>query len=370
MVEKLILVLEKSSLLIHGDKKTYWFLWYVTGQMGNDTNVSLSISYSAFQTGYHSVLILLALLIFVVNLYVLYLYIKTYTLRIGTTNRLLANLAFSDLLTALITIPVTITSASLSGRTIPHFQLIYFASKVLSDFCTIYTVSSVALLMFDRYLLVCRPFCSFLTEPRVPSMKQIVFMHVLIMLIAVLPVTWSYKLLLDPEQPIKASFLVAEKIYAVTITVFFFLIPSCMILIGLVMMYASIRLSEAQEQTLPNRNSYDGTQYSVVVRYLIAFLTFMVCWLPLMTIRTIDCFTTELGNHLSQEVLEAVFTLRCAISLFNPFLYTWIDRDYKKIISKSYLFRKFMTCRTRMEETTELPWMQHWGIKSHVNTES
>ena len=326
--------------------------------MENVTNASTQVMYTftGFHSFYHSFLILLALLIAFVNSYVLYLFLNTYTLRIGLTNRLLANMAFSDILTGAITIPFTIISASLRGRTIANFHLLYFSSNVLSDFCTIYAASSIFLIMLDRYLLVCRPFCSLLNTLRIPTMRQILIKCLVIMSIAILPITWSYDLLLNPDQPMQNYYFMAEKIYVVTITLVFFFIPSCIIFIVLLMMYRDLKKTIYEEND-NNITSFNGIQNGVVLRYLIAFTAFMICWLPLMTIRTLDYFTTELARHLSEEFLEAMFTLRCTTSLFNPLVYTWSDRDYKKIILKSYLYRKLamlMQCRIPKEENIEM----------------
>lgn len=309
------------------------------------SNLSLSLHGtsvdSGYQSFYHSLLLSLAMLIAALNSYVLYLFTTTYNLRIGLTNRLLANMAWSDLMTSLVTIPVTIASASLSGRTIANVKLMYFASNVLSEFCTVYAVSSVSLIMLNRYLLICRPFCGILAINRIPTIRQLLIKTLVIMLLAALPITWSFDLLLVPDQPIRHQFFIAEKIYALIITVVFFFIPSCLVCVGLVLMRASIKKSLAYEGGFIHYSHRDSViQYSVVFRYLIAFTAFIICWLPLMTIRTADYFTTDLAKHLSKEMLEAIFTLRCTTSLLNPLIYTWNDKDYKTVISRSYLYRK------------------------------
>ena len=314
----------------------------LVNDMENLTNSSIDMfrMNKTFGSSYHLLLLVLAILIIIANITVLYLFLKTHALQVGITNRLLANLAVSDLLTGLVTIPMTVASATLNDS--PHIHILYFVSNVLSDFGTIYTVSSLCLVIYDRYVLVCKPFERKRRRTRSPTGCQIVLFWVSIFLIAALPLSWSYDLLLDPREHTKEYQLTAERIYVVSITTFFFFLPSCFVFIALILMLFEVKNFLADEACNTQQQRTNRAQLAVVIKFTIAFITFMFCWVPLMTIRILDYFFINISMKLTAESLEAMFAMRCATSLINPLIYTWNDRDYKKEMNKCYIYKTFI----------------------------
>eukprot|EP00112_Aurelia_sp_Birch-Aquarium-sp1_P011901 Seg25.7 transcript_id=Seg25.7/GoldUCD/mRNA.D3Y31 product="Neuropeptide Y receptor type 1" protein_id=Seg25.7/GoldUCD/D3Y31 len=301
----------------------------------------------SFASVYHSLLLLIAVLIIIENTIVLYLFMKNRVLKYSVTNRLLANLALSDLITGTLMIPMTIASASLRTPT----NILYFISYVVAKFCTIYSVFSVSIITFDRYMLICQPYSDYSQTTRYPKIWHIILIMWSTAMFAALPITWLYDVILDPKEPTKRHQIKADQIYDITTAIVFFLVPSCFVIIALILMYKEVRTSMKREKkdtihVMTPNNAY----LAVVIRFFYAFLAFLVCWVPLTAITTWDAL--QLYAFVNGKILEVLFALRCMTSLINPILYTWRDKDYKKALAKSHFYKALCAC-TRSEEIEE-----------------
>ncbi len=295
-----------------------------------------------FQPIFHTLLVVLSVLITAQNVIIICLYLKNACLRKETTNYLCANLAVGDLLTGLGMIPLTIASASLSRRNNVHMIALYFTANVASDFITIYTNISICLVMYNRFMILRHPYSA--NSDHHVKARHIVSAVILSIVIALIPIAWNYNLLADETEPTKYYQEMGDKIHSLSLILLFFFLPSCLVLAGLIVMFREVKssLNEESQNRIDNPDFFKQ-QLAVVLRFSSAFMAFLICWIPLMLIRTLVDFNVV--EFINSRVLEVIFALRCCTSIFNPFAYTWCNPAYKKALLKCRLVKLMRRCR-------------------------
>lgn len=289
------------------------------------TTASTNVSYwqgpvGRYKRGYHTLLVILALLIIIHNSFVLFLYMKRRTLH-TPTNLLLASTACSDVFTGLLMIPFLVTSAALFYK---GFDVLYFTSNVISDFLTHASVVNLLLVTLERYVSLCHPYL----HPEVAKKSfikgAVAFTWVFSFALAITPLSWSFAVMNGEDKDINAQY----HVYSLVTLIGVFFAPTMMIIYCLISMFAVVRRFVKQDR---KRGMSKGqgirSQGKAVFVFLFMFLNMFICWSPLMIIRL--AMDTEPDIFISNKVLEALVALRCCSSLVNPVIYVWCKKDFK-----------------------------------------
>ena len=305
---------------------------------------------SRYQLVYHTLIIILAVLIIIHNLLVVYLYKTSITLRKNPSNFLIVNLSLGDLLTGLAVIPVTVCAVSLSGRFDTDYSILFFASNVINDLDTIVIVFSFVAVVLDKYFIVCS---RFRYEDIIKSWRlkqRTVELWILSLLISILPVFWSYTAF-KKNASNKNSELIdsAYRIYSTIVLIFCFFLPTLIMGVSLLSIIKSvyqIRTSESAKHRAKNYSSYKHKGRKAVLVLSAMFLGQVTCWTPLMTVRMLIYF--EANVQIRDYVLELMFALRCTTSLINPVLFVWMKEDFRKALLCSNTFACLRSDRHRL----------------------
>eukprot|EP00112_Aurelia_sp_Birch-Aquarium-sp1_P025067 Seg816.2 transcript_id=Seg816.2/GoldUCD/mRNA.D3Y31 product="Tachykinin-like peptides receptor 86C" protein_id=Seg816.2/GoldUCD/D3Y31 len=306
------------------------------------TNASSSspprMPFGKFHPYYHTFLLLLAILMILHNALVLYLYAKTRMLR-NSTNFLLACLACADFVTGLLSIPMTIASAALAFR---GYDTLYLTSNIVNDFVTIIIVLNLLLITMERYIALCHPYI----HPEI-ARKSVVTCVVggvwlFAVVVALIQLVWTYPLLQGKEVDISQPY----KIYSLVILIGIFFVPSVAMSFCFICMLSVVNRI-VKEDTVRGMHKMKGrrSQKKAVLVFFAMFLNLLICWTPLMTIRlALDIDDDFKPNKI---VLESLLILRVCSSLFNPLIYVWCKKDFKRAF-----FRIFCKVRYMQRETT------------------
>lgn len=280
-------------------------------------------------------LALICLLIVVENSLVMLLMYKKKTLR-SLTNMFLASLAFSDLISGLVGIPLI---AICSKR---HIFKICVSSVIFIRFSAISSIHHVVLIAFDRYVSIVHSFRqeSLVTKWRAKGAVAFVWMFSFVA--SVVQLTWygiDEESLTDQEGAEKW-----DATYSLVCLVVFFGFP--LILISYMygrIFYISFKLCRSDRQMIA---TLQQGHHSVLHEWrgrsvlLIIVVIFAGCWLPF--------FLAVLGDHVEPLPSESgqasaqrlLLVLTYTPPLLNPLLCTLAKKDFRHAIREMLFKRK------------------------------
>ncbi|XP_063976717.1 prolactin-releasing peptide receptor-like [Diachasmimorpha longicaudata] len=246
------------------------------------------------------------------------------------TNLFITNLALSDVLLCVLAVPFTPLYTFLGrwvfGQTLCH--LVPYAQGV-SIYISTFTLTSIAV---DRFLVIIYPF-----RPRM-KIKICVWVILGIWAFALL-LTLPYGLYMTLEEPftyceehwpsVRLRKLFSSFTSILQFVVPFFVIAFCYICVSIKLNH---RVRSKPGTKTGKQEEVDRERKKRTNRMLIAMVAiFGVCWLPLNMLNVVDDFYAD-TNHWMYYRLCFFITHWLAMSstCYNPFLYAWLNDNFRK----------------------------------------
>eukprot|EP00795_Rhopilema_esculentum_P001394 gene1394-15806_t len=297
---------------------------FSTGSLPNRTTTEKSYPQRALI--FHTILLVLALLIVINNATVILIYRRCKELR-HWTNFLLICLAMSDFLAGILNIPLIVASSILALMKTGSLA-IHFFSNAASDFVIITNVLILFLIFTERYLSICRPILSRNLVTYQKIRNCVILIWVSAFLLATVPLTWSFKILAKEAYSL-AYRIRMERLsvnHSLFVSICCFILPSVFILCYTVAVMRMIFYVSAESE--PRKKTADRRRAFCLL--LVMYILLLLAWSPLITVRMI--MDTGANIRLSQTTLETIVILRFLTSFLNPFIYTLFKDDFKKAL--------------------------------------
>lgn len=250
------------------------------------------------------------------------------------TNIFITNLAVSDIMICLFSVPFTPLSYFMNSWTFGEV-LCHIVPMTLCICVYVSTLTSTAIAV-DRYFVIVYPFK--------PRMKTCVC---LIMIVAIWIVSVSISLPLGIYQNIEVKENSkscqeswpkdqARQFFAVTSLVLQYIVPCSIIT------YCYSKVSLALRRRARSRigsGSVNRERDEMEIRrkrrtnkMLIAMVTiFVICWLPLNVVLLVGDYHGEfLGQPYYALVFFTAHVIAMSSTIYNPFLYAWMNDNFKK----------------------------------------
>ena len=285
--------------------------------------------YTGFSVETDIIALVLALLIVISNSFVLSLFTKKKALR-TTTNYILASLAFSDLLTGLISIPLFIAC-----NIIRRAKICYAATLILR-FTSVSTVLHLLAATTDRYVFIIHAIRYDALVSKKRSLVVIGGMWGAAVFTSLVQMIWltpdNLGLDGDPEEYVKLN--------EIRYDIFFLVVLFGGPLVFMAFTYGHIfhvvfRLkNNLQKHITPGwQETRRGNkrEWKAVTVFVAMLVVYVVCWLPYFVLR-LD-YNIGLWRVDLPDIVEYVFIyLRFITSLLNPCLYALGKYDFRKAL--------------------------------------
>lgn len=279
--------------------------------------------------------LLVAFLIIMINSWVIILVLKNKLLR-TITNFILSSLAFSDLLTGLLSIPMFVSCNIV--RTLPFC----ITSDVFLRFTSISTVAHLMAVTFDRYLAIMHSlrYATLMTKSR--ALFGLAFIWVTSVGMSLIHFSWT-SLPTDDNARSKISEYEKENEirYDIFCLIAYFFFP----LIFMMYAYGRIFYQVVRQRRIMTRNNLPGYQahnrlsieshkWKAAIIFLVMLLVYTICWLPYFAFRLHYNYMYGDGETVSLNVAIQYLIVyqRFCTSLFNPLLYILGKQDFRKAI--------------------------------------
>ena len=287
---------------------------------------------------YHTILIIIGLLIIIHNALVIFLYFKRQQLQ-NETNYLLKSLAHADLLTGLLHIPTMILASVFNNRN-GKYLILYFTAGVSSDFILIIVSLAMLLVVSERYMSLCKPYL----YPQVISKVKVKYCSwvawIVSTMIAVVPLCWSYDEIQGKES--SDATIAYNRYHSIFLVVCCVFIPSIIMLFAFVSMFKTVRRVTMKQNSKGIMTTDRKAEIKAFFVFLAMFLGHLICWLPLMTVRLYGDTYPEIVNQWPVDLfilMEIFVALRCLSSLINPGIYVWWKPDFRQALQEVYRTR-------------------------------
>ena len=287
------------------------------------------------------IIVLLAsicLLTTALNALVIYLIYKKKTLR-TLTNMFLTSLAFSDLISGLVVIPLFVICSM--GRVFPHCV----SSAMLIRFTTISSVCHVLLIAFDRYIDIVHPLqhLSLITKCRAIAATFVVWLVSFVASIVQLSWYGLDETLMREYQERTEDI---DLKYTTACTVLFFAVPLLLMcyIYGRIF-YISFKhgkserqLRNALQQQARGVRHYAWRGNSVL---LIMMVIFVGCWLQYFIIMLRDHTESSQLSSIPLWADRLLVIIRFIPPLSNPLLCTLSKHDFRSAL-KTVVFQRIL----------------------------
>lgn len=296
-----------------------------------------------FDVKFHSVLLTISFLIILTNGLVFVLF-RVGKLGRSKSNYLLLSLAFSDMATGVIAIPLNIYCESTT------LWSVCLSSFETNRFIGISTISHIFVLTLEKYLAVMQPMLHrhLLTKKNVTVV--VATMWLLSLLITLIPLEW----LLDlggVRNGFSASGRRKQTIHETFVFVVFFVFPlvtmfACYArMLSLIVMHNFSSLGKQAKKSTP-RNVSRYRRFKPMVLFLAILLTFIFSW------GWWFFGTIQRANKIPAPIPDLVRSIliinRYCSSFLNPLLYTFFKRDFM-IAFKCLMLRCFASVSTTVQ---------------------
>ncbi|XP_032231945.1 5-hydroxytryptamine receptor 1A-alpha [Nematostella vectensis] len=276
---------------------------------------------------------LIALIILVANSFVIYLFIRTRSLR-TITNACLVSLAVSDLLAGLVAIPMIILSFVLQS------PVIRIVMDLASRFIAISTVLHLLVVSLERYVMIVFPmkYHALVTPPRVCAVVTIVWVFSLF--VDLIQIVW----IVDSE-PVT----LADVVYSFS-SFFGIVVPAlCAMAVAYVHIFIVLRkqiqqikklhvimvcMTDDAEKSPSGRRKSTRSEGRAIMIFASMIAAFIFGWLPYFIIGMLQDLQINVYAVLPTTVIILTLFLRFLSSLANPLLYTFFKTDFQLALKK------------------------------------
>ena len=302
--------------------------------------------------------IILAFLIIAVNVCVI-MVIWRKTILHTWQNYLLVSLAFSDLSTGLFVIPFSLL-CTLGG--FPSTECIFCSiSYILTKFVSISTILHLLAVTYERFLFIVYPFYHERLSAKHIHFKVGLFaIWTASVLVALIPFTWIDIECNDEDSA--RSWL----IYTVITLIIFLVIPTILFIFAFISMFLVARVHIHRQERLLRRAGSQKRhgmtsikEARVAIIFVLMWSTFVICWSPYFALNIID--ELEVDVYISDTFLHAAHVLRFLTSIVNPFLYSFLKRDFCYALRYSCRETRICCC---------MPLDQRYNVRQEVPTHS
>ena len=318
--------------------------------LNNTSNTSTNPPGSyLFTESYIILLSLLAVLIFLINLMIIFLFATRDYLR-TKTNMILVGLALSDLLNGILVIPLQIMVNIYITE-----QSLRLASMVFYRFIAVSTMLHILAVTMERHICILSPlrYHSLVTKSRI--IKILVFIWLLSICNSVISLSWigladEYNHLKQPPGLHNSKLLRCEFTYTLLTFVFFFLIPLVIMAYSFRKIICEISRHNRRDSELmlesTNRSSTDSASgedsrprhayildRKPVLIFLAMLLVFSITWSSWYA--QVIILSTSPIHYKPVGGIWPGFA-RSSTSVINPLLYALIKKDFRQAL-KSWL---------------------------------
>ncbi|XP_028400230.1 octopamine receptor 1-like [Dendronephthya gigantea] len=250
-------------------------------------------------------------------------YCKATRLRV-VTRCFIINLAVTDLLVGAIIMPFWF-HRMLQDRQVVA-SVLYKAWITLDISCATASITSLAVVSIDRYIVISKPLSY---ERFLPKSRAML----------VIGVVWCYSFVVAILREIDWRF------YSLLVTGFSFLLPLGTILFAYANIFkaAKAQVQRIRRSCLPNsresnRNKrHFDKELKATKTISLVIGAFLACWLPFFVLSILSQYCTKCT--ISFEVVIIVKWLHYANSALNPIIYSMHNRDFRATL-QSILFNK------------------------------
>ncbi len=263
----------------------------------------------------------LIIVIVVGNLLAIAAYYKATRLRI-VTRCFIINLAVTDLLVGAIIMPFWF-HRMLQDRQVMA-SVLYKAWITLDISCATASITSLAVVSIDRYIVISKP----LSYERFLPKSRAIF---------VILIVWCYSFGVAVLREIEWHY------YSLLVTGFSFLLPLGTILFAYANIFkaAKFQAKRIRRSCLPNSSESNKKHFDKELKATktisLVIGAFLVCWLPFFVLSILSQHCTKCT--ISFEVVIMVKWLHYANSALNPIIYSMHNRDFRAALH-SLLFNK------------------------------
>ena len=320
-----------------------------------------------FKPSYHISSAVFAFVIITVNVFVMNLFKRNRNLRKVPANYLLVSLSVSDLLSGVCIVIhivpnfyIYFNSCVSAGEVFGSWY--FLSAEFTNNLLLITTVTHLILLSTDRFISVhfALMYKSIITHFRVSIAA--ISCWILGGLLAGIQLVWEIPYAINSTEKYLQNAITSDRIYVIFYTSFT-LILTVIILIQYIWLLLLIRrLTRTHPNVLSNGRSCK--EYKAVFIYCIMFVSFLIFWVPVLSIRMMVTVNYRYATRVPQEILEILIVLRYFTSIINPALYTLYKHDFRTASGKvikhfsersSEMVQSFRTlCGTDMLSSSQL----------------
>lgn len=302
-------------------------------------NHSMDVFEMKFVASKHVHWVILAILIVLMNSFVILLFIFNKNLQ-KPTNFLLVSLSVSDLLTGMIGLPLVLVCS-----TRPICLACVF-SYTFIVFTSISTVLHILVISYERYIKIVFPF-------RVQQIGRASFE------LKVVACLWCFSLFIPPiqfiwwpptptscDEDLSVEDARSERIFTISIMVLFVALPVLLLIYADAMVFLVVRrqLDGIEKTSVGLRDSQRRLRKEtrVLTLFAIMMLYFVVAWSFYFASLVIHSIK---GREilLPEWIVQFAETLRCSTPLVNPVLYILLKHDFRRavVVGVRQLLRKY-----------------------------
>lgn len=298
---------------------------------------------SLFYLPYDAPLIALSILIVFINCLVIYMFCTRESLQ-TKTNSLLVSLAVSDLLNGLLCIPFSVMcNAFLNGN-------LCLTTNILYRFISISTMYHIFVVTLERYIYVLYPmkYIHIVTAARLFKLLLAIWLFAII--VSIIQTIWSPPGDAYFTARVDVKFLVQYAlIYNSFCAVFCFLIPLAIMIISYtrmtIVIHRQIRGIHVHNFPRTTSGSPQRSPMATEARAIVIFATMLTIFTFAWTTWYITGIEIWLRSSVSVKIPMAVTDffefLRFSVSLLNPFLYTFLKKDFSRALMSMLKKRNF-----------------------------
>lgn len=318
----------------------------------NGTNVTSGMMAHSKSSLHYPVVIslgVLAVFIFAANAFVIYLYLNRSTLR-TITNMCLVFLAVSDLLAALIVIPVVILCTLILSDVLTVsnelLEILLNANDLASRFVAISTILHLLIVSLERYIMIVFPmkYVKIVSRPRIKGCLITAwcfsFTVIMIQLEWLIPMRGQETSKADLVYSMATFFGIVVPAFMLIIATYYHIYREvCRQIKNIQLATPSFLINDGESEVKKHKTSQARRDKYLEARAVAIFalmlFTFVCGWFPYFILSIMHDLNYNV--EISNEVNILLLFIRFGVSLINPLLYTFLKADFRKALLKNVL---------------------------------